>query len=157
MPLFGMDTQQQVVNRFVCSCSSWYDLRGRGKCNKYRLKILNIRCRAMIGSVHWRVKGLNNLVYWYQYNTLLAWCKPMEEFGDIPRYWESNISRKCSRRWRKKQVDRFSTCRDIERWNMTGYIKGMRSPKCSVDMYVFFVCGVQLQVVDGFSSSCRVW
>ena len=108
MPLFGMDTQQQVVNRFVCSCSSWYDLRGRGKCNKYRLKILNIRCRAMIGSVHWRVKGLNNLVYWYQYNTLLAWCKPMEEFGDIPRYWESNTFRICSTKGNRNELDPFS-------------------------------------------------
>ena len=40
---------------------------------------------------------------------------------------------------------------------MTGYIKGMRSPKSSIVIVAFFVCGVQLQVVDGFSSSCRVW
>ena len=55
---------------------------------------------------------MNNLVYWYHYETILASRNLIQKFGDNVAYWKGNTCQTCSTKGYRNELNRFSTCRD---------------------------------------------
>ena len=68
----------------------------------------------MVGREYLSVRGIDNLLCWYVYETFFALSEQVEELVDNQAYCKSFYFLRCSRNWNKKHQIWLSTCGELD-------------------------------------------